>query len=142
MVLSATLRTVLSSTIAIRLVISTPRMTHRRRYTLGSVSASGATPEEPDRGEVPGASIGSPPPPGQRGGPCIPGRPGAPPREGQQYGTGPYRKTFPVQPGRSAPRVRGCRGYPPPGPRGMLKASGDATAAPRGRRISHDRTAQ
>src|SRR5690348_18196114 len=44
-----------------------------------------------------------------------------PPWEGQQYGTGPYRKTFP--------------GYPPPGPRGMLKASGDATTAPRGRRI-------
>src|SRR5438309_7705395 len=59
MVLSATLRTVLSSTIAIRLVISTPRMIHRRRYTLGSVSASGATLEAPGRGDMPGAVIGS-----------------------------------------------------------------------------------
>src|SRR6516164_8394922 len=47
MVLSATFRTVLSSTIAIRLVIRTPSMIHRRRYTLTSVSASGATAEAP-----------------------------------------------------------------------------------------------
>src|SRR6516162_11430495 len=57
MVLSATLRTVLSSTIAIRLVIRTPRMIHRRRYTFGSVSASGATAEAPACGEAPGESM-------------------------------------------------------------------------------------
>src|SRR6516164_763666 len=57
MVLSATLSTVLSSTIAIRLVIRTPRMTHRRRYTMASVSASGATPEAPACGETPGSSM-------------------------------------------------------------------------------------
>src|SRR5712675_979020 len=115
MVLSATLRTVLSSTIAIRLVIRTPRMIQRRRYTLASVSASGATLELSACRETPGSSMV----PSPRG-PFIPGRPGSPPREGRQYGTGPYRKTFP--------------GYPPPGRRGMLKASGDATTAPRGSR--------
>src|SRR5215471_1692638 len=57
MVLSATFRTVLSSTIAIRLVIRTPRMIHRRRYTFMSVSASGATAEAPARGETPGCSM-------------------------------------------------------------------------------------
>src|SRR2546430_158179 len=56
MVLSATLRTVLSRTIAIRLVISTPRMIQRRRYTLASVSASGATLELAACGETPGAA--------------------------------------------------------------------------------------
>src|SRR5215470_11933192 len=122
MVLSATLRTVLSSTIAIRLVISTPRMIQRRRYTVASVSASGATLELSACGEAPGVSmIPSPGPALRAAGPYIPGRPDRPPREGQQYGTGPYRKTFP--------------GYPLPGRRGMLKASGDATTAPRGRRI-------
>src|SRR6516225_7116067 len=119
MVLSATLRTVLSSTIAIRLVIRTPRMTHRRRYTLRSVSARGATPEAVTRGETPGASmfplqVFEPVPwllhPGASG--------SARPRQGQQYGTGPYRKTFPILARhlkRPPGRVHAARrGYPGP----------------------------
>src|SRR5215472_13213616 len=86
MVLSATLRTVLSSTIAIRLVIRTPRMIHRRRYTFGSVSASGATAEAPACGEAPGESMAPFPDPRLAGAvaprPVVPGtvtaRPGVP----------------------------------------------------------------
>src|SRR5262249_24954037 len=43
--------------IAIRLVISTPRMIQRRRYTVGSVSASAATLELSACGETPGVSM-------------------------------------------------------------------------------------
>src|SRR5215472_10884760 len=112
MVFSATLRTVLSSTFAIRLVISTPRMIQRRRYTLASVSASGATLELSACGEAPGVSmIPSPGPALRTVGPYIPGRPGPPPREGQQYGTGPYRKTFPgLSPARAAWHAEDVRG--------------------------------
>src|SRR5215471_6061063 len=105
MVLSATFRTVLSSTIAIRLVIRTPRMIHRRRYTFRSVSASGATAEASARGETPGCSMRSLPGPRPGGDvvprPVHPGTAGGPSREGHQYGTGPYRNKFPR--GRVAP---------------------------------------
>src|SRR5215475_10722081 len=93
-------------------------------------------------GPLPGDEAPSAP---WRRGPFIPGRPG-PSREGQQYGTGPYRKTFPpcacraawAGPAATPARTRqpGVAGYPRPGPRGMLEASGDATRAPRDRRIS------
>src|SRR5215469_11589560 len=122
MVLSATLRTVLSSTIAIRLVISTPRMIQRRRYTLASVSASGATLELSACGEAPGVSMIPSPGPALRAvARTSRGGWGPPPRE---------RPTI-----RNRSVSQNIPGYPLPGRRGMLKASGDATTAPRGRRI-------
>src|SRR2546427_540273 len=69
-----------------------------------SVSASGATAKAPARGEEPGESMV--PLPGPRSAGAV--APGArtsrdgqwPSREGQRYGTVPYRKAFPPGPGR------------------------------------------
>src|SRR5215831_4275600 len=151
MVLSATFRTVLSSTIAIRLVIRTPRMIHRRRYTFMSVSASGATAEAPACGETPRCSIVSLR--GPRSADTVapwPVHPGtASGRPGKANDTEQVRIAINSCRAATSPQTYGCPmlrrlaprralrgGYPRPGEHGILKSSGDATTAPRGRRIS------
>src|SRR5262249_29357540 len=138
MVLSATFRTVLSSTIAIRLVIRTPRMIHRRRYTFMSVSASGATAEAPACGGTPRWSIVSLR--GPRSADTVapwPVHPGtASGRPGTANNTEQYRIAINSRPAARLPRGPPAAGrlrraapqdYPRPGEHGILKSSGDAT---------------
>src|SRR5215469_9499610 len=113
-VLSATFSTVLSRTIAIRLMIRTPRMIQRRRRILSSGPAMAVRREALRDAMMSFRSQGMA---GAGAGvmPVCPGGDEPLPGESYRYGTAPYRKTFllagtPVAGGRrDAPVLRASR---------------------------------
>src|SRR5215471_2099963 len=130
MVLSATFRTVLSRTIAIRLVISTPRISHRRRYTLSWSEAA-------VWGETLGEAI-DPFTITKSAGPVYPGAARRPGRANntEQTRIAKHSPHPPGIPGAAPPAgARPGVGYLLFPPDDILITSGDATKAPRGERI-------